>query len=228
METTKTTRGHLARTQLGDAVLAAAGLVDTRTIAARLAGFTAAHHTLLQAQRALDAALVQESDTSQRLATVGADVDQALERLVLALQHDGHSRISPFAAYGGESPSSLKVMRIAEKPAAVQTLLIPILRDERLSAATLETAQQVGHTVAVLSEATRQLGASSTTVRQAREARDQLAAAWEEALAALKRGARAAADEGAPTLYDDLFAHTTKVKATKVKAENTEPPAQAA
>jgi hypothetical protein len=48
---------------------------------------------------------------------------------------------------------------------------------------------------------------------------------WESALAALRRGARAAADEGAPDLYATLFPPVARAVTTKSKAPEEEVPA---
>ena len=53
--------------------------------------------------------------------------------------------------------------------------------------------------------------------------RDAVAQGWESALAALRRGTRAAGDEGAPDLHATLFPPVVRVVKSKAPAE--EPPA---
>jgi hypothetical protein len=65
------------------------------------------------------------------------------------------------------------------------------------------------------------------TVRDARRTRDAVAQGWESALAALKRGARAAADEGAPDLYPTLFPPVIRAVMKSKTPEEQAPPVRA-
>ncbi len=62
------------------------------------------------------------------------------------------------------------------------------------------------------------------SVRDARRTRDAVAQGWESALAALKRGARAAADDGAPQLYATLFAPAGRSASKSSKPAPVAPP----
>ena len=57
-----------------------------------------------------------------------------------------------------------------------------------------------------------------TAAHNAHATRDAVAHKWEAALAALKRGARAAADDGAPTLYATLFERPGRTNGKNHKA----------
>ena len=60
--------------------------------------------------------------------------------------------------------------------------------------------------------------------REARHARGDAAQAWETALAGLKRGARAALDDGAPHLYVTLFERPGMPSPRKAKPTPTPAP----
>ncbi|HEX7406289.1 MAG TPA: hypothetical protein VF515_01445 [Candidatus Binatia bacterium] len=60
--------------------------------------------------------------------------------------------------------------------------------------------------------------------REARHARADAAQAWVTALAGLKRGARAALDDGAPHLYVTLFERPGMPSPRKAKPTPTPPP----
>ena len=66
-------------------------------------------------------------------------------------------------------------------------------------------------------------------VREARHTRDAVAQTWATDLAALKRGARAAADDGAPHLYPTLFDRPSRTngKSAKPAPAPVAPPAPA-
>ncbi len=55
-------------------------------------------------------------------------------------------------------------------------------------------------------------------LRAARDARATAGTTWDKALQALKRGTRAAADDGAPGLYKALFGHTRPKRKALVPA----------
>lgn len=93
-------------------------------------------------------------------------------------------------------------MVAGQKTKMVNKLVAAVRLDKKTSAATQAVAE----------EAARQLEASLlsietllATLRDARETRDALMPVWDKALAALRRGARAATDEDAPGLYVALF-----------------------
>ena len=69
------------------------------------------------------------------------------------------------------------------------------------------------------------------TVADARRTRDAIAKVWESALAALRRGARSAADDGAPDLYPTLFRApargTARTKTTETTTTDPQTPAAA-
>lgn len=63
-------------------------------------------------------------------------------------------------------------------------------------------------------------------LRRARTARDAIAEEWDEALGALRRGARVAADEGATNLHSILFGSIDRPrKRVKGETDDTPPPA---
>ncbi len=228
MKRKKFNQAHAGRLHKGEILLAAAKLVDTRLVEGRLAAFIDAQRLYVDAQRAVDESFDKEREVIAAATGAEANVEIALERLIVALQIDGHPRTSPFSAYGGFTLSALRATNRSEKPAAVRDLVAAILRDPRLSAGLREAAEGVLPAVAALEEALRQITADEVRAREVRNTRDATADRWEEAFNSLKRGARAAADDGAPGLYTALFGRLTPVRNRKTKSAETpdQPPSE--
>ena len=94
-----------------------------------------------------------------------------------------------------------------------------------------EAAQAADKAAIVVEETLAPVAKLQDSVRHARRMRDALGQGWESALAALRRGAHAAADEGAPDLYAALFPPTRATTKSKAPEEQvptaTEPPTAA-
>jgi hypothetical protein len=69
----------------------------------------------------------------------------------------------------------------------------------------LQALQSVDKAVRAVEQALLPLDKLDTTLRDARHTRDAVGQTSDAALAVLKRGARAASDDGAPQLYTTLF-----------------------
>ncbi len=89
-------------------------------------------------------------------------------------------------------------------------------------------AAAAGKAARAVEQAAAPIEGLEAVVRDARRLRDAVAHQWELALEALKRGARAAADEGVPEMYDTLFpaARVAGKKNTEAE-EKTDPEQQA-
>lgn len=179
--------------------------------------YAAAHAKVGKADRALQKqqAKLAEADVLQ---------DEAVARLAAKLPADGLPRTQPFKPFGFTRPSALQQREATAEAKLLQKLAAAVLKHKGASAATKAAAN------AALKAAAGVLGASApiaklTSARtSAMHARDALEQAWETAFAALKRGAKAAEDDGAKGLFAALFDAKPKAKrATKrqgVKAKS--------
>ncbi len=193
------------RLQIGAAIFAAAKAVDTRLVKARLAAFEGAHRSYAEAQQKVDAAEAQLRAAQAKLGQCDVAQNEALEPLVRSLIFDGQPRANPFAAFGPLIPSKAMSLPIADKAKAVHQLVAAIQRSKGVSKTTLQTAQAAEKAANTLEQALVPVEKLQAVVRDTRHTRDAVAQSWESTLAALKRGARAAADDGAPQLYATLF-----------------------
>ena len=219
----KTSAG--TRLQIGASVLAAARAVDTSAVKARLRRFEQTHRSYVNAQKKVDAAESQLQALQVRLAELDAVQDEAVETLARALVTDGQPRGNPFDAFGAPAPSTLKRMPFPEAAVAVHQLVATVLRAKGGSEATTQAAQAAEKAAQTLEGALAPVAKLEDSVRDARRMRDAVGQTWESALAALRRGARAAADDGAPDLYPTLFPPVARV-ASKVKAPEEAVPAE--
>jgi hypothetical protein len=211
------------RLQLGASVLSAARAVDTSLVKDRLARFERVHRTYVTAQRRVDAAETALRAAQARLAECDAIQDEAVEILARALVADGQPRGNPFDTFGAPAPGTLMRLPFTEETEAVHRLVAAIQRSKGASPATLEAAQAGDKAAAAVAQAMAPVEKLQEGVRDARRTRDAVAQGWESALAALRRGARAAADEGAPDLYPTLFPAVGRTT-TKTKTTDDEPP----
>lgn len=219
------------RLQLGASVLAAARAVDTRLVKDRLRRFEQAHRSYVNAQRKVDAAESQMRAAQARLAELDAVQDDAVEMLARALVADDQPRGNPFDAFGAPAPGTLIRLAFAEEAEAVHQLVAAVLRSKGVSEATTRAAEGADKAARAVEQALAPVAKLQDSVRDARRTRDAVGQAWESALAALRRGTRAAADEGAPDLHATLFppvARTATKTQTPQEAAPTDSQAPAA
>ena len=84
-------------------------------------------------------------------------------------------------------------------------LVAAVQRKNNASKATLQAAQALEKAAGAVEQALIPIEKLQAVVRDTRHTRDAVSQSWESTLAALKRGARAAAEDGAPQLYATLF-----------------------
>lgn len=197
-----------SRLQIGAAILAAAKAVDTHLVKARLAAFTSAHRSYAEAQHKVDAAEAQLHVAQAKLGECDVAQDETLETLARSLIFDGQSRTSPFAAFGALTPSKTMSLPIADKAKAVHQLVAAVQRSKGVIKTTLQATQAAEKAATALDQALVPVEKLQAVVRDTRHTRDAVAQGWESTLAALKRGARAAADDGAQQLYATLIGRT--------------------
>ncbi len=224
--TSRSIHSSSSRLKLGAAVLAAAEVVDTKLVATRLTAFAEAQLSYFEAERKVDDAETRLEAEKLKVAQLGADHDDALEALARCLVSEGQPRSNPFDAFGTGAPSAIKRMAPAEAAKACRALVASVQRNKELSAPTLEAAGQVEKATEKVEAGLGPVETLREEVRAARRMAEVIARNWHDALSALRRGARAAADEGAPGLYAALF--TTGSRSPKRAKVAPQPPAETA
>ncbi len=210
------------RLQIGASVLSAARAVDTHLVKDRLDRFARVHRTYVNAQRKVDTNESQLRAAQAHLAECDAVQDEAVEALARALVADGQPRGNPFDTFGAPAPGTLTRLPFAEEATAVHQLVAAVQRGKAASKATIQAAQAAEKAAQVVEENLGPVATLQETVRDARRTRDAVGQGWESALAALRRGARAAADEGAPDLYPTIFPPVARA-VTKSRAPEEQP-----
>ena len=193
-----------ARVDAGDDVLAAAAALPTKPIAARLARFKAAHAAYSAAEGAATRAEAALGAQQEKVGDADVVQDEAVLALASALAGAGLARTNPFKPLGFAAPSTITVLGYAKEAKEVLRLAKVVRGKKALAtahgkaAAAAKAATKVQRTLAPIKKLEKKAGT-------ARARRDALAQPWATAFAALKRGARAAEDDGAVGLYAALF-----------------------
>ncbi len=225
MNMKKSSLGPTTRLEMGAAILAAAESHSTRHIDRRLTAFIAAQRRFVVAQRRVDAADERLRATLARVAARDRAQDAALEGLARALVAEGQPRRNPFAAFGSAAPSELKDIAAAEEAKAIHQLVGAVRGHKLVGKATLDAAQVAEKAARAVEAALVPLAALEQQSRTSRQRRDTIGHEWDAAMSALRRGARAAADDGAPGLYTALFGRFLRSAPRKRKPEPaTSPP----
>jgi hypothetical protein len=212
MKNARTALALTGRLDTGAAILAAAEVVDVTLVKARLDAFANAHCTYTAAQRAVETAEAQLRAAQGKATQRDAEQDEAVEELARALVADGQPRKNPFAAFGVAAPSTVKQLTFAEEAKAIHKLAAAVQADPAVSKATRRVAQAAEETARTMETELVPMDKLQASLRTAREVREATGKTWDTALAALKRGARAAADDGAPGLYRALFGRPSRSK----------------
>ena len=215
--------GPALRSRIGASVLSAARGADTRFVKKRLARFAREHRRYVAAQRNVIALERRLRAARARLSRCDEVQDEAVEALARALVGDGHRRRNPFAAFGAPSPSKLARLPFADEAEAVHQLVRAIQRDTRISERTSHAARAVDKAAHAVEQAIIQVKQVEATVSGARRSRDAMGRGWHSAYMALKNGARAAADDGAPELHAILFAAPSRVPSKGKKRRLAKP-----
>lgn len=200
------------RLKKGAAILAASEVVSVRLVQKRLGAFAEAQRTYAKAQRAVEAAEAALRANQGTLDACNVQQDAAVEALVRALITDGRPRTSPFAAYAMPAPSAIRQLPFADEAQAIHKLAGAMQQDHTLSKAAQRAAQAAEEAARKMDKAVVLIDTLRAGVRSARQTRSGAAKTWSLALAALRRGARAAADDGAPDLYPKLFGPAIRAK----------------
>ncbi len=221
--------GTTATSQLnaGASILAAARAADVRLIKPRFTAFENAQRALSAAHEKVLAAEHNLGAEHDRLGELDLEQRKAIDALAAALIVEGAPRKNPFTSFGGRSPSALLTLGESEAGKAIQQLVAAVQHGKNVSKPALQAATAVHKTAAAVEQRRLQIDKLQGVLREARHNRDATAQAWAVALAALKRGARAAADDGAPALYAALFDRPTRSNGKAVRPAPVPSPAPA-
>lgn len=212
-----------ARRTVGQSVLSAAKVLDTKRVKVRLAAFAKAHSAYV---KAADKVLAAESVRDAAHAAVAEhDVaqDAALDALVLALVVAGAPRLSPLKGLSNVAPADLKKLAAPKQARELLRATEAITKRGGLSPA-LKRATKAAHDAATaVLKASVAVAPREKLYQESLAARDALGLPWETALAYLKRAARVAEDDGATGLYGALFTSAAPAPAKKKPAQKKQP-----
>ena len=201
------------RKSVGDDVISASGSVDTKPVRSRFDAFKKIHATYSASQKKVDSA---QSALRIRQALNGeldAALDDAVEALATALSGDGLPRQNPFKPFGNFlPPSKLCELGYGEEAKQVRALVKKVLARKGLSAKSVSAAKKADAAAMAVEAALAKVEPIQNSYDSSLRARDALVPAWEAAFAKLKRGVRAAEDDGAEGLFEALFKTTAKPK----------------
>ncbi|MEO7328736.1 MAG: hypothetical protein ABI193_09175, partial [Minicystis sp.] len=143
--------------------------------------------------------------------------------LAAGLPADGLPRVNPFKPLGAPAPAALCALGYGEEARAVLALEKAVLKHKGASKGSLAAAKTAGKAALGVQAALAGIPKLEKARTNAITQRDALAQGWETAFAALKRAARAAADEGQGGLYAALF-ERKEAPAKKAKGKKGEAP----
>ncbi|MFI5366987.1 MAG: hypothetical protein ACHQ4J_15345 [Candidatus Binatia bacterium] len=204
--------------------MTAAKSVNTRPVQARLDAFDRAQRAYAAAQGKVDAAATVLHAAQAKVVQRDRQQDEAVDGLARALITDGQSRVKPFAGCGGPTPAALMHLPVAEKAQQIHALVTALQRNAGLSKATQQACDAADKAARAAEKALARIEAQQAALSQTRQARDALVQMWEKTLAALKRGARAAIDDGEPYLYTTLFGQAARNGSRNGKHAPDNPP----
>jgi hypothetical protein len=210
----------------GASILAAARTVETRLIKVRLAAFERAQRSYSAAHDKVGAAEAQLGAAQTRLGELDADQDETVDALARALVAEGQPFNNPFGAFGPLAPRKLMAQPVADEVRAIHQLVAAVQRGKGVSKPTLQAAQTAEKAARAVEQQLAQIEKLQESTREARHTRDAVAQGWAKDLAALKRGARAASDDGAQHLYATLFDRPVRPSTKNGKASHAVTPAE--
>ncbi len=217
--------GPGARAEIGAAVLAAAETMDTQLVQHRLTAFAATHARYVAAQRVVEAADRKVADAAAVVRRRNGGQDAAVESLTRALMGEHQPRANPFRGFGVPSPAVLQRLAAATKAQAIHKLVAAAQRLNGCTASTLKAAQTADAAAFAVEQALASMLPLAAAAHTARLPRDAVGQQWNQDLAALKRRARSAADDGALHLHAMLFRsvrRTARKKARGAKRERSQ------
>ena len=206
-----------SRIAAGAAIVEAAKTIVTKPIKNKLDAFQKAHREYEAAEL-----IVEKADATVHSAEAAVGIlddaqDEAVNDLAAALIGDRYPRVHPFKAFGVEAPSILVNLGYAVEAKKVKALAVKVIAKKGLSPKSIAAAKAAQKAAIAVEQGLVPIAKLKALVAAARSRRDALGQPWETTLAALKRAARTAEDDGAKGVYSVLFESTAKpVKKKKV------------
>jgi len=206
--TLKSSNGPGSRVDAGNHVLDAAeslGQASMKLVGARFATFVKVHSAYVKAEEAVKGADSKVRAQQGKVGTADVAQDEVVDELASALAGEGMPRMSPFKPFGFASPTDIKKMGDTAEATEVTRLAAAVLKRKPPLPKSRAAATKLARAAKAVHAAAAPLETLLKNRRTAISKRDALELGWETAFASLKRGARAAEDDGALGLYDSLF-----------------------
>lgn len=224
MATIQTNKGPSSRSTGGEHVLQAAaslGSKGTKPIEARLAAFKKAHGEYTAANAAVEKADQAVRAQQTKVAELDVTQDERVDDLATTAVADGMPRLSPFKALKFAAPGAIKTMGYVDEANEALSLAAAVTKRKSKMPHSQKAAKALAQAAKAVIAAAKPIEALTKKRKAAISRRDALEQGWEKTFAALKRAARAAADDGHVGLYTALFessAPKAKTAAKKAKA----------
>jgi hypothetical protein len=209
-----------SRTEVGDSILQAAKKTNTKIIAPRLTAFAKIHAAYLNADAEVKDASAALRAQQEKVADADVEQDAAIQGLAAALAGEGLPRANPFKPLGFPAPSAICVLGYAKQATEVQKLAAAVSKRQGAGKASRAAAKSANAAAKRVLAAIKPIARLEKARTDAMTRRDTLEQPWETALAALKRGARAAEDDGAKGLFHALFDRGSAKKTTKPRSKS--------
>lgn len=208
------------RIATGDAILAAAKVVNLKPIQKRYNDFKKVHLSYSAAVARVDKATAALTKQQEKVADTDVGQDDSVEDLAAGLVADGFPRVNPFKDFGAPPPAALCRMGYGDEAEKVLDLEKAVLKNKRVSAATQAKAKKAGAAARKVQAEIKPIARLEKARTDARSTRDALEQSWQTAFASLKLAARAAENDGAKGIFGALFERAPKpVKSKGKKAE---------
>lgn len=208
-----------ARRMVGQTVLAAARVVDTKPVKARLAAFVRAHQAYVTAADKVVAAEAVRDAAHAAVAEADVTQDAAIDALVLELVGAGAPRLSPLKGLSNIAPADLKKLGTQKEAKELLRVTAAIGKRAGLSPALKRSTKAAHDAATAVLKAAVSVVPREKLYQESLAARDALSQPWETALAYLKRAVRVAEDDGATGLFSALFQRTAEAPAKKKPAK---------
>jgi hypothetical protein len=226
MPNTRTGSVPGSRVAMGNTLIDAAKTVDTSVVKARLTAFVRAHREYLTVEAKVRKAEEVLRVQQVKLGEADARQDEATEALAEVLIKEGMPRTNPFKPLGFPAPTVIVRMDSTDEAQVLLKLAKRAASSRDTPRVVVSAARAAARAAQSVLKAAAPLGRLTEAHRVALGHRDALAQRWEKTFAALKQGARTAADEGAADIYDALFGALSPRRASSGTRTRTRKPTQ--
>jgi hypothetical protein len=206
------------RKEVGNLVLAAAKVTDTKPVRLRLSAFAKAHGAYVKAADKVAAAEAVRDAAHATVALGDVTQDASIDALVLALVTAGQPRLSPLKGISTYTPSDLKTLATQKEAKELQRITGVIAKRPGLTPALKKANKAAADASAAVLRSIVSVVPRERLYQESLAARDALSQPWETALAYLKRAAKVAEDDGATGLFATLFQRNAEAPKKKKKA----------